>query len=37
MNSFLDDFLKKTLWIWLPFYALYRLTKEIMKTVDEKK
>ncbi len=29
MNNFLDNFLKKTLWLWLPFYALYRLTGEV--------
>lgn len=37
MNTFIDNFIKRTLWIWLPFYALYRLTKEITKTMDEKK
>lgn len=30
-NEFLDKWLKKTLWIWLPFFALYTLTKELMK------
>lgn len=30
MNQFLDDFLKKTVWLWLPFYGFYRLAKEIM-------
>lgn len=29
LNKFLEKFLKKTVWIWLPFYALYALTKEI--------
>jgi len=28
LNSALDDFLKKTLWIWLPFYAFFRLIEE---------
>jgi len=37
MNTFLDNFIKKTLWIWLPFYALYRLTNELIKALDEKK
>lgn len=30
MNEFLDKVLKNTLWVWLPFYALYALTKELM-------
>ncbi len=29
MNQFLDNFLRKTLWIWLPFVALYHLIKEL--------
>lgn len=29
-NAFIDKWLKKTLWLWLPFYALWKLTKEIM-------
>jgi len=36
MNDILNKVLNSTLWIWLPFYALYRLTKEITKTVDGK-
>jgi len=28
MNQFLDNFLKGTLWIWLPFYAFFALLKE---------
>ena len=28
-NQVIDDFLKKILWVWLPFYALFRLIKEI--------
>jgi len=27
-NQFWDKWVKKTLWIWLPFYALQRLIKE---------
>lgn len=30
MNKFFDDLLKKTLWIWLPFWALNSLIREIM-------
>lgn len=29
INNFFDKWLKKTLWIWLPFYAFWRLTKEV--------
>lgn len=28
INTFIDNWLRHTLWIWLPFYALWRLTKE---------
>jgi len=36
MNTFLDNFLKRTLWLWLPFYALYRLTKELFGADEDK-
>lgn len=29
LNKFFDNFLKKTLWLWLPFYALFRLIREV--------
>lgn len=29
-NAFMDKWAKKTLWIWLPFYALQRLIKEVI-------
>lgn len=29
INDFVDKFLRKTLWIWLPFYALNRLVRRI--------
>lgn len=29
MNQFLDKFLKRTLWLWLPFFALGELVKGI--------
>ena len=29
LNAFLDKWAKKTLWIWLPFYALWRLIREM--------
>jgi len=28
LNKILDDFLKKTIWLWLPFYALFHLIEE---------
>ena len=29
-NSFMDRWAKKTLWIWLPFYSLQRLIREVI-------
>ncbi|HRZ95303.1 MAG TPA: hypothetical protein P5262_01915 [Candidatus Moranbacteria bacterium] len=29
LNAFLDKWVKKTLWLWLPFYALRRLVREM--------
>ncbi len=29
LDSFLDDLLKKTLWLWLPFFALFHLIHDI--------
>jgi hypothetical protein len=29
LNAFMDKWAKKTLWVWLPFYALQRLIKEM--------
>ena len=39
MNDLLDKILHATLWLWLPFAALYRLTKDVIKKYgqDEKK
>lgn len=28
INKIIDDFLKKTVWLWLPFYALFHLIEE---------
>ncbi len=28
-NAFFDKWLKKSVWIWLPFYALRRLIREM--------
>jgi hypothetical protein len=30
INTYLDEWMEKTLWIWLPFYALWRLTREVI-------
>lgn len=29
LNDFLEKMIKKTLWLWLPFHALKRLTREL--------
>ena len=29
LNDSLDKFLRKTLWLWLPFYAFFDLIKEM--------
>ncbi len=29
LNAELDKFLKRTLWLWLPFYALVSLIRDI--------
>jgi len=34
LNDGIDNFLRKTLWIWLPFWALYEL---IGKFFEDKK
>ena len=35
MNVFQDEVLKKTLWIWLPFVALYKLVKELVNKTSK--
>lgn len=39
LNTTLKTFLTKTLWIWLPFFAVYALTKELILKIsgEEKK
>lgn len=37
INTFIDNWLRRTLWIWLPFYALWRLTKEVILEPKQKK
>ncbi len=36
MDDFFDKFLRKTLWIWLPFYALYRIVHDFATFVEER-
>jgi len=35
MNQFIDKWLKKTLWIWLPFAAFVRLWKELLEHIEK--
>ena len=37
MNQFLNNTLKRTLWLWLPFAALYHLTKDLIYKLEKKK
>jgi len=30
INTFLDEWMERTLWLWLPFYALWRLIREVI-------
>lgn len=36
LNSSIDNFLKKTLWIWLPFYALVLLVREARERIEKR-
>ena len=37
INKFFDKWVDKTLWAWLPFYALPRLIKDIILKEEKKK
>ena len=37
INQIIGNWLEKTLWIWLPFCALVRLTKDVIKKHEDKK
>ena len=37
IDDVLDKLLRRTLWIWLPFYALWALAKELFFSDREKK
>lgn len=34
-NAFWDKWVKKTLWLWLPFYGLRRLLREVVFKVKK--
>lgn len=36
-NDFANNWLKKTLWIWLPFYGLYYLTRDLIAKLEGRK
>ncbi len=36
MNAFFDNFLKKTAWLWLPFYALYGSIVGIIEMLEKR-
>lgn len=36
INKTLDNFLKKTLWLWLPFYALFDLIRDMGERMGKK-
>jgi hypothetical protein len=37
INQKIGNFLEKTLWIWMPFCALVRLTKDVIAKHDHNK
>lgn len=37
LNDSLNKFLRKTLWLWLPFYALLTLSREFSEWLSGKK
>ncbi|MEN8252252.1 MAG: hypothetical protein ABFQ53_01575 [Patescibacteria group bacterium] len=36
-NQIIGNFLEKTLWIWLPFHAIIRLTRDMIDKHDKEK
>lgn len=36
INKFFDEFLRKTLWLWLPFYAFFALIKAFLERIQKK-
>ncbi len=37
LNTSLDNFIRKTLWLWLPFYAFFELIKELGERATKRK
>ncbi len=37
MNNFFEFFIERLLWLWLPFYALYRVLRDLVEEQDKKK
>ncbi|XLQ20454.1 MAG: hypothetical protein ACKUBY_01600 [Candidatus Moraniibacteriota bacterium] len=37
INQMMGKWLERTLWIWLPFHALIRLTRDLIAKHDEDK
>ena len=35
-DSSYDNFLAKTVWLWLPFFVLYRATMDIVALVEKR-
>ncbi len=36
MDAFLNKFLRKTAWLWLPFFVLHRSILDIVKLIEER-
>ncbi len=36
LNQSIDNFVKKTLWLWLPFYAFFELIKALGERTNKK-
>ena len=36
LNKLADDFMKKTLWLWLPFYAFFELIRVLGERIHKK-
>ena len=36
INAIMGRWLERLLWLWLPFYAIVRLTKDVIAKHDEK-
>jgi len=35
VNDFLEFFIERLLWLWLPLYALYRITKDLIEQTEK--